>query len=404
MKISAPKSLFVCVLSLSLAGCLSPPIEVSPPPPQEAPPVVSEEVHPSLEPSSWEELDGWSEDDHGPPLEAFQKSCVSLRRRSDWKDVCDEASTLSPTDDDGARAFFERRFLPHRVRNADGSGTGTITGYYVPDLKGSRTPSSHYRWPLYGLPDDLLVIDLRSVYPELGSYRLRGRLDGRRVVPYWTRGEIDATDAPLQGNELLWVKDPVELFFLHIQGSGRISFEDGSKVMVNYADQNGHPYRSIGRYLLEHGEMTRDQMSMQNIRAWVRKNPEKAPLLLGENPSYIFFRELDPSFASPPGAMGIPLTPGRSIAVDPRTIPLGTPVFLSTIWPGSDDPLCRLTVAQDTGGAIKGGVRADFFWGLGEEAGQLAGRMKSDGRLWVLLPLEEADAGETPPVSLPPSS
>ena len=241
------------------------------------------------------------------------------------------------------------------------------------------------------MPGDLLVIDLRSIYPELGNYRLRGRLEGRRVVPYWDRNGIEGEEKPLQGNEICWVEDPVELFFLQIQGSGRISLENGDRFMLNYADQNGHPYRSIGKLLLEQGAMTPDQMSMQNIKAWAASHPEEAGKLLCENPSYIFFRELD-GIENPPGALGVPLTPQRSLAVDPRSIPLGAPVFLATSWPNSPLPLQRLMVAQDTGGAIKGAVRADFFWGVGKEAGEYAGRMKQAGRMWVLLP-----AGLRPP-------
>ena len=289
-----------------------------------------------------------------------------------------------------ARNFFEAQFLPFRVQQADGSSSGLITGYYVPDLKGSRTRSERYRWPLYGVPDDLLVIDLRSVYPELGDYRLRGRLEGRRVVPYYSRAEIDAGKLP-EGKELFWVEDPVELFFLQIQGSGRIELEDGTQVMVNYADQNGYPYRSIGKLLLDRGAMTRDQMSMQNIQAWARKNPDQVGALLAENPSYVFFRELPADVTRPFGALGVQLTAERSLAVDPHAIPLGAPVFLSTTWPGGDTPLNRLLVAQDTGGAIKGRVRADFYWGIGDEAGALAGRMKQPGRLWVLLPRPAAE-------------
>ena len=282
--------------------------------------------------------------------------------------------------------FYEQWFVPHKVFNDDGTDTGTITGYYVPDLDGSRVRTERFAYPLYAVPDDLLIIDLRTVYPELGSYRLRGRVDGRRIVPYYTRAELDQGIEALAGKELFWLDDPVELFFLHIQGSGRIRLENGEKVMVNYAEQNGHPYRSIGRLLIERGIMTRNQMSMQNIRSWARNNPDQVDALLGENPSFIFFRELEPEVQSPPGSLGIPLTPEISLAVDPRTIPLGAPVFLSTTWPYDPRPLQKLMVAQDTGGAIKGHVRGDFFWGMGDEAGALAGRMKQDGRFWVLLP------------------
>ncbi|MBE0598337.1 MAG: MltA domain-containing protein, partial [Desulfuromonadales bacterium] len=301
-----------------------------------------------LQAVSWEEVDGWLQDEPGSTLPVFRKSCQVLRLRAGWQEVCAEAATLDPADSQGARAFFESRFIPYRVVNPDGSDSGMITGYYVPDLRGSRTPSQRFSLPLYGVPDDLLVIDLRSVYPELGNYRLRGRLEGRRVVPYWDREAIDGQQQPLQRQQILgWVEDPVELFFLHIQGSGRIVLEDGATFLVNYADQNGHPYRSIGKLLIEQGEMTPSQMSMQNIRAWARKNPDKTAKLLSENPSYVFFRELHDAGDMPPGALGVSLTAQRSLAVDPRTTPLGAPVFLATTWPSSPLPLKRLMVAQD---------------------------------------------------------
>jgi membrane-bound lytic murein transglycosylase A len=367
-----------CLFAL-LSGCLAPP----PPPFLEPLPVV--EVKP-LEAVSWGEVDGWSEEDPGLAFATFLQSCRSLKNRPDWQTVCEEAAALDPSVPGAVRTFFETCFTPHRVRNPDGTDTGMVTGYYAPDLQGSRSRSKRFSYPIYQVPDDLLVIDLSSVYPELGSYRLRGRVEGRRVVPYYSRSELDGAALPTQGKELCWVEDPVELFFLHIQGSGRITLDDGSRIMVSYAEQNGHPYRSIGKLLLDRGAMTRNQMSMQNIRAWARANPAQVRGLLDENPSYIFFRELGSGVETPPGALGIPLTAERSIAVDPRTVPLGAPVFLSTTWPSSSDPLQRLMVAQDTGGAIKGAVRADFFWGCGDEAGAYAGRMKQQGRMWVLLP------------------
>ena len=366
------------VLSLALTAC------VSPPPPKPAVPA------PVLEQVDWATVPGWVEDDPRPALDAFRASCKVVQNRAQWQTACAAAAEFAAADGAAARNFFEAQFLPFRVQQADGSSSGLITGYYVPDLKGSRTRSERYRWPLYGVPDDLLVIDLRSVYPELGDYRLRGRLEGRRVVPYYSRAEIDAGKLP-EGNELFWVEDPVELFFLQIQGSGRIELEDGTQVMVNYADQNGYPYRSIGKLLLDRGAMTRDQMSMQNIQAWARQNPDQVGALLAENPSYVFFRELPAGVTRPFGALGVQLTAERSLAVDPHSIPLGAPVFLSTTWPGGDIPLNRLLVAQDTGGAIKGRVRADFYWGIGDEAGALAGRMKQPGRLWVLLPRPAAE-------------
>ncbi len=376
--------LLFSLLTLFTACARVPPVA---PPPHTPPPPAPQPVRP-LEPVTWDEVDGWLEDDPIAAFEAFVKSCKVLKRRDGWKEVCSDAAALSEPGSAGVRAFFEARFIPHRVNNADGSDSGKITGYYVPDLRGSRSRTEEYRYPLYGVPDDLLIIDLRELYPELGNYRLRGRVKGRRVVPYYSRGEIDGSHNPLDGSELFWVADPVELFFLHIQGSGRILLDSGENVMVHYADQNGHPYRSIGKLLLDRGEMTRDQMSMQNIKLWAENNPVLGGELLAENPSYVFFSALSSKYHSPPGALGIPLTPGRSIAVDPRTVPLGAPVFLSTTWPSSPVPLNRLMVAQDTGGAIKGAVRADFFWGMGSLAGGYAGKMKEQGRLWVFLPHE----------------
>jgi membrane-bound lytic murein transglycosylase A len=377
------------IILISLAACARPPeppvAPVVPPPDVEKPEPVTPEA-PLLEEVSWSEVGGWQDDNPGLALGSFLKGCRALRWRPQWQDVCQAAKELEGSTEADVRRFFEQDFTPHRLQKPDGTTRGLVTGYYVPDLRGSRQATPDYAYPLYGRPDDLLTIDMGDLYPELGKYRLRGRLDGHRVIPYWGRSEIDGHEQPLSGQELFWVTDPVELFFLHIQGSGQIVLEDGSRVMVNYADQNGHPYRSIGKWLIDHGEMTRDQMSMQNIRAWARKNPQSVESLLGENPSYVFFRELDSSFDSPPGALGVPLTPGRSLAVDPRYIPLGTPVFLSTSWPNSSKPLNRLMVAQDTGGAIKGPVRGDFFWGMGDQAGSQAGRMKQSAWMWVLLP------------------
>lgn len=381
-------------LLFTLAACARP-VEVVPPvtPPavvEEGVPAVKVEA-PPLQAVGWEAVEGWQEDDPALALGTFVQSCSALQWRPQWQDVCREAKTLQGLPGREIRAFFERAFIPHRLQQPEGGVDGLVTGYYVPDLRGSRQASPAYPYPLYRRPDDLLIIDLKELYPELGNYRLRGRLDGHRVVPYWDRSAIDGSQQPLVGQELFWVADPVELFFLHIQGSGRILFDDGDQVMVNYADQNGHPYRSIGKWLIEQGHMTKDQASMQNIRAWARRNPAAVADLLGRNPSYVFFRDLGPDVQSPPGAMGIPLTPGRSLAVDTRYTPLGAPVFLSTTWPNSSQPMQRLMVAQDTGGAIKGRVRADFFWGMGDRAGEQAGKMKQTARMWVLLPVPNGE-------------
>lgn len=411
MLIRALNFLAVGLTLLSLSACswsvwpqcpeCPPPCPPAPPPVADIPlPEVVEKLAPvplkpeppvpsALVPATWGEVEGWGEDDPGLTLGAFLNSCGPLRLRPQWQAVCAEAETLDPLSETTVRAFFERRFTPHQLRNSDDGRIGLATGYYVPDLRGSRQPAPNYPYPLYRRPDDLLVIDLREVYPDLGNYRLRGRLEENRVRPYWDRAKIEGEEKPLAGQELFWVDDPVELFFLQIQGSGRILFEDGSRVMVNYAEQNGHPYRSVSKWLLDRGIMPREQMSMQNIKAWARANPALVNELLNTNPSYVFFRELPGDAVSPPGALGVPLTSGRSVAVDPRYTPLGAPVFLATTWPNSDRPLYRLMMAQDTGGAIKGPVRADFFWGFGDTAGAQAGRMKQPLRMWVLLPVEE---------------
>jgi membrane-bound lytic murein transglycosylase A len=232
----------------------------------------------------------------------------------------------------------------------------------------------------------MLEVDLSDAYPQLKGLRLRGRLQGKKVVPYFNRAEIDAGASMLQGRELFWVENAVELFFLQIQGSGRIELEDGRRVKIGYAEQNGFPYVSIGKKLIEMGELKPEEASMQTIKNWADKNPERLFALLGQNPSYIFFRELPDTLSAPLGALGVPLTNEYSIAVDPHTIPLGVPVFLSTSLPNSVEPLNRLMYAQDTGGAIRGAVRADFFWGFGELAAIQAGRMKQSGRMWVLFP------------------
>ena len=382
------KLVFFLLVSACLSAC-APPAPPSSSSQLQCPPVAVKEGElqfPALWEVLWDDVPGWNDDDPRPALQTFLNSCSALKRRSGWQEICAAAAEVPIQDPQAVRDFFQQQFVPAQLRKDDGSDEGLLTGYYAPELEASRTKTRRFRYPLYGVPDDLLIIDLRSVYPELGDYRLRGRLDGRRVVPYYDREKIDANPSLLKGDELFWLDDPVELFFLQIQGSGRVLLPDGERIMVGYADQNGYPYRSIGRLLLDRGEMTRDQMSMQNIKAWGQKNPDKVMKLLAENPSFVFFRELPGDILNPYGALGVSLTPGRSLAVDPRYIPLGLPVFVATQWPGSDAPLHRLMIAQDTGGAIKGRVRGDFYWGVGAQAGELAGRMKNPAELWVLVP------------------
>jgi len=353
-----------------------------------------------LIPVSWSELPGWSDDPLIDAWPAFLASCSALSQKPAWIAPCAVARTIDGNDALAIRNYFESRFVPNRVTTTEGNDTGLVTGYYEPLLHGSRTHVAPYHTPVYGVPNDLLIVDLGSLYPELKGKRVRGKLVGRTVVPYPARGDLAASGA-LRGDELVWVDDPIEAFFLEIQGSGRVELNENGRVVetvrLAYADQNGQPYKSIGRWLVDRGEMTLSQASMQSIKAWAASHPERLDELLAANPSEVFFKEeaiADPS-RGPKGALGVSLTPQRSIAVDPRVVPLGSPVFLATTEPSSDQTssttsLQRLVMAQDTGGAIaaapNGAVRADYFWGFGAEAGAMAGRMKQQGRMWVLVP------------------
>jgi len=363
------------------------PAPVPPPPPVLTPTPAA--AYPTLKPVDWATLIFWQNDPVSEAWTAFLRGCTTLKKQSAWQAVCNEAATMTQPDDATTRAFFVQRFQLYQATQDDGNAEGLITGYYEPLLKGDRVRTERARFPLYAAPDDLITVDLASVYPELKNLRLRGRLVGNKLVPYSTRKEIEAAAAHgngFKGKPIAWVEDPVDLFFLQIQGSGRIELPDGSHLRVGYADQNGYPYQSIGKLLVERGELKLDQASMQGIKDWGVKNPDKLPDLLASNPSFVFFRELPNGLSGPLGSLGVPLTGGRSIAVDPRYIPLGAPVFLATTQPNSTLPLNKLVMAQDTGGAIRGGVRADVFWGFGDAAGELAGRMKQRGKMWVLLP------------------
>ncbi len=325
--------------------------------------------------------------------QAFLHSCTVLTTQSAFQGVCEAALAWPGTPDSAQmRTFFETHFSPWQVLNPDGSNTGLITGYYEPLLHGSLTQTERYRYPLYRPPTNLLTIDLGDLVPELKGRRLRGQLQGNRVVPYLRRADIDSVEAPLTGDELVWVDDPVDLFFLHIQGSGRIDLAQGGQMRVGYADQNGQPFHGIGRLLVQRGALTLAQTTLPGIKAWARSHPQQVQSVLNHNPSYVFFRVLPSDLPGPLGAMGVPVTGGASLAVDPRVIPLGVPVFLDTTQPATHIPLRRLMMAQDTGGAIFGAVRADFFWGYGPQAEQKAGTMRQSGRLWILYP-----TGFTPP-------
>jgi len=373
-----------------LAGC--PVCPVCPPPP-----ATVQRVNP-LEAVDFGALTGWKDGEQAAAWPALLASCQALRWREAWRGVCAKAMELRSPSDEEARRFLEDQFVPWRLANPDGALDGLVTGYYEPVLRGSRTKVAPFMYPLYGPPDDLLTIDLSTTNPDLRGMRLRGRVDGKRVVPYYSRAEIARGTAPVTGKEIVWVDDPIEAFFLQIQGSGRIQLASGDTLRVGYADQNGHPFQSIGRFLVERGELKLGETSMQSIKTWAAANPLRVEELLDQNPSFVFFRELplaDPG-SGPVGAFGVPLVAGRSIAVDPRYVPLGAPVFLATTLPASTTPMIRLVLAQDSGGAIRNPVRADFFWGSGPEAGALAGRTRQQGRMWVLLPKGMKPASAAP--------
>ena len=351
-----------------------------------------------LKPAEWDEVDGLSAshagaDDLNLAWPAWLQSCTALVKKPMWKNACDTANSLNlqtnnNPDSDSVRAYFRQNFSVYKTTNVDGAESGLITGYYQPILKGSRTKSAKYPFPLYTTPPDLITVELDGLFPELKYKRVRGRVVGNKLVPYFNRAEIETDNSPIKGRELVYIDNIVDVFFLQIQGSGVVQFENGEQVMVGYADQNGHTYNSVGRLLIERGELTSANASMAGIKNWVKNNPLRFRELLNNNPSFVFFRELPSGLPGPIGALGVPILAERAVAVDPKFVPLGAPVFLSTTQPNNNKPLKRLMMAQDTGGAIKGGVRADFFWGAGAEAGAKAGAMKQSGKIWVLLPKE----------------
>ncbi len=361
------------------------------PPVSKAPEAAKPEVpkiadYSLLKSAQWSDLDGIAKDDVTKAWPAWVLGCSALKAKSAWQAVCTEAEQLKNPSKSKILEFFKKKFSVYRATNVDGTESGLITGYYEPIIKGSRTKRDQYQHALYTRPDDLITVELASLFPELANKRVRGRVVGTKLIPYFNRAEIEADNSPLQGREFVWVDDQIDLFFLQIQGSGMVHLDNGEKMHIGYADQNGQPYQSIGRLLIDRGELTADKASMQGIKDWAKKNPTKLRELLNANPSYVFFRELPPGLPGPLGALGVPILAERVVAVDPKFVPLGAPIFLSTNQPFTNKLLQRLMMAQDTGGAIKGGVRADFFWGAGNEAGRQAGSMKQSGKIWVLLP------------------
>ena len=358
----------------------------------------------SLPPVAPSMLPGWGQDDLDQLAAAIARQCAMVRPPTPWPRLCGEFRPLRGT---GLKAWIETRFVAWPLAGADGQTRGLLTGYYEPLLTGSRQPDRPGQVPLYKRPTDLLRIDVNERGTSFAPQRtpLRGRLEGQQVLPYPTRAEIEEGRL-LRGQELLWLDDPVEAFFLQIQGSGRVRLRDGSLARVGFADHNGHSYKAIGRSLVEMRALAPDVVNAATIKEWLREHPADAPAVMQSNPRYIFFQELTgrpagpagaaaappgpapeaAEDAGPPGSLGISLTPGRSLATDPTRVPPGALMFVDGQRPVDGRPLQRLAMNQDTGAAITGPVRADYFWGFGPDAGHLAGETRHPVRLWVLWP------------------
>jgi membrane-bound lytic murein transglycosylase A len=361
-----------------------------------------------LIPTTFQAIPGWREDTLSGAVPALTRSCARLIGQpdtrpigpgggglagtvADWRPACAAVGAVSAGDDAAARAALEAWFAPFQATN-NGREDGLFTVYYEAELRGALAPNAQFRVPLYGTPPDLISAQLSDFRADL-SGKVFGRVAGDRFVPYFTRKEIDSGAIDGRKLELLWSDDPVDVFFLHVQGSGQVTLPDGTVRRIGFAASNGQEFYPIGRALLDEGKVSRNNASMQAMRAWLRAHPREAAEIMARNDRYIFFRWIDGE--GPIGSQGVALTPGRSLAVDPAFLPLGVPVFLDTTWPGSVRPLRRLLVAQDTGSAIKGPLRGDFFWGAGEEALAEAGRMKQQGKVYILLPKPVAERRKT---------
>lgn len=383
------------LLAAVLAGCTTTPRPRQAPPQPASPPVTTPAPAPipapapapvnaaaaGLAPGLAIATLGITDESAARALRAFRTSCAALIRRNanagivgvDWAPVCTTAATTPEAE---AKRFFETAFEAVQV----GDGKAFATGYYEPEIAGSRTAAPDYPVPVYRRPADLIEINLGAFSDTLKGKTLRGRIDGNVFVPYFARGEIEDGALAGRGLEIAWAADPVAFFFLQIQGSGRLRLPDGQVMRIGYDTQNGRDYVGIGAVMRQRGLLQPGQTNMQGIVAWLKANPEDGRALMRENGSYVFFREL--TGPGPLGALGLPVTPRGTVAADPRFVPLGAPVFLSV-----DRPEARgLWVAQDTGGAIKGANRFDTFWGAGDEAARIAGGMSARGPCWLLLP------------------
>lgn len=395
---SAAKVAGALALAAAISGCAA--LELPPPkPPAEG----ARDLY--LEPVPFTDLLGWQADDLAEGLEAFLQSCPWVARQTpdralgyearhgtmgDLQKFCADAAGMQGRDPVQTRYFLESRLQPYQVR-AVNNATGTFTGYYEPLLRGAWAPDLRYRFPAYARPGDLIVVDLEKFDPDRKGEQLAGRIENNHLLPYYDRRQIE--EGALNGRqlELIWLDDPIGLFFLHIQGSGRVRLPDGSDVRLAFAGRNGHRYTPIGRELVAMGAMKPEEVSLQSLRAWLAANPLAGREVMLKNRAFIFFRVEKEDAVK--GALGTPLTGGRSLAVDPKFIPLGLPLWLVTTDPldaRKATPLRRMVTAQDTGTAIKGIVRGDLFWGFGADAELRAGKMNEKGSYYVLLPRRPA--------------
>lgn len=326
---------------------------------------------------TFNDIDGFYRDDLNHALDVFKKDCKKSKKNELFKNVCHKAEYET----DGYK-FFTINFQPYKLLDNNSSDEGIITGYYEPLLYGSLQKNKRYKYPVYKTPKDMMIVDFVSAYPELKTYKLRGKLVENRVIPYDSRAEIEKN--PSKNLEVIaYVDNKFDLFLLHVQGSGKILLDNGELINVGYAEQNGRKFKGIGNYMLNRGYITKDELSAQGMKKYIDKNPTKADEVLNQNESYVFFHK---SNQGATGSLGTPLTAKRNLAVDRSVIPLGMPVFLSTKDPIDKKPINQLMVAADVGGAIKGDIRADFFWGYGEDAFAYAGRMKEKGKMYILMP------------------
>lgn len=354
-----------------------------------------------LTPIPWNEIAGWGADDHSAAFDAFLASCQAItgRRKPDreprpidapLKKICREALALGPATAAEAREFFESRFRAVRI-SRQGETEGFLTGYYEPVVNGSRVPTGEFKTPVYRQPDDLISAIRRrgAGFPNKGG-ALR-RIGKKKHVPYFDRAEIEDGALDGKGLEICWVKDPIDAFFIQIQGSARVRLEDGATLRLNYAAHNGHPYTPVGAHLVQRGLVPKKEMSMDRIRNWMASNPDEGKELRRQNRSFVFFRVAElKDHEEAVGAQGIPLTTGRSIAVDRKLHTYGTPFWIDAELPLADetskDRFRRLMIAQDTGSAIVGPARADIYFGAGAEPGKIAGRIKHPGQFVMLVP------------------